>query len=356
MLAPETTARRALRARDPELCIRLLDSLPRAVIVVDRQGSVVLANDRAAALLERERASIEGAPIETVLVPIELLSRAQPAAPTTAEVTLPSGREMHIELAVNELAPGESLEGAIVCSFQDITPVLRLQDERDRLLKLATVGEVLPSILHELRNPLSAVASALELLIEEHADDAVRGELHGILRELRRALLGLDGIGVVGRDVISRSLGAVDHAVRDCVGVLAARAARGGVTLDTDVRSMPLLRVDTAVVRAVVFNLVMNAIHACREGDRIRASARVAEGELVIAVADTGPGMAPEVIARCTQMFFTTKRSGSGLGIPLCAQLAESAGGALEVESELGRGTRVTWRVPVPQDPAETGR
>lgn len=356
MHASEPSARLLDARHEPGLSVRVLDSLPRAVIVVDAEGVVAFANDRAAALLERERSAIEGARVESVLVPLEVLSRAQPASPTTASVMLPSGRELHIDLAVSQLAPSDSLEGALVCSFQDITRLLRLQDERDRLLKLATVGEVLPSILHELRNPLSAVATALELLIEEHADDAVRGELHGILRELRRALLGLDGIGVVGRDVVSRALGAVDHAVRDCVGVLAARAARGGVTLDTDVGSLPLLPIDTAVVRAVVFNLVMNAIHACREGDRIRVSARVDGEHLVLAVADTGPGMTPEVIARCTHMFFTTKRSGSGLGIPLCAQLAESAGGALKVESELGRGTRVTWRVPVPQAPAEAER
>lgn len=339
--------------------MRLLDSLPTAVLVVARGGCIALANDRAAELLERDRASLEGAPIDSVLVPLSCLASAHRGERASARITLSSGREVDIGFKVTALGAEEPqgeddpLRGALVCSFQDITPVLRLREERDRLLKLATVGEVLPSILHELRNPLSAVATTLELLIEEHESGPVREDLHGVLRELRRALLGLDGIGVLGRDVRSRSLGAVDHAVRESTAVLTARAARGGVTLDTDMGSMPLLHVDTAVVRAVVFNLVMNAIHACREGDRIRVSGRIEGDDLVIAVADTGPGMTPEVRAQCTEMFFTTKRSGSGLGLPLCAQLAESAGGALEVESESGRGTRVTWRVPVPPAPAE---
>ncbi|WP_236517968.1 two-component system sensor histidine kinase NtrB [Sandaracinus amylolyticus] len=331
----------------------MIDALPTAVLMVRADGTIALANPRAAELLERPREVLEGAHVGDVLVPRADLDEARGRSRSTARIALPSGREIDVGLAVSDLEVDHP--GCLVCAFQDITPTLRLQEERDRLMKLATVGEVLPSILHELRNPLSAVTTALELLVEDHAGGALGAELHGILGEIRRALLCLDGIGVVGRDVRSSSLGAIDHAVRECCVVLDARAARSGIVLEVDIASMPLLRIDRGVVRAVVFNLLMNALHACREGDRVRVIARLERDELVIGVRDQGPGMSPEVLARCTEIFFTTKRSGSGLGLPLCVQLARSAGGSLHVESALGRGTHVTWRVPVGLDAEDGG-
>lgn len=330
----------------------VVDALATGLLLVREDGKISFANPRACQLLERGADRLEGAPIATAIAPLtELLPGIDGRERLTRWVRLAGGRSIRVEYTVGEVASDPEWRHFLI-AFHDVTPIVRLQEERDRLLKLATVGEVLPSILHELRNPLAAVATALELLVEEAAPGSLQDDLHGILRELRRALLGLDGIGVVGREVRSASLGAIDHAVRECCAVLAPRARRSGIVLEVLAEALPLLYVDPAVVRAVVFNLVTNAIHACREGGMIVVDARIEQGALVIEVADDGAGMAPEVRERCTEMFFTTKRSGSGLGLPLCRQLAQSAGGDMEVDSEPGRGTRVLWRIPAPNRPA----
>lgn len=109
---------------------------------------------------------------------------------------------------------------------------------------------------------------------------------------------------------------------------------------------MPL---DAAVVRAIVFNLVTNAIHACRAGDAIALHARLVANGLALAltVSDTGTGMTHDVYTRCTELFFTTKPNGSGIGLALVRQAVTEAGGELTIESVPGFGTSITALIPV---------
>jgi signal transduction histidine kinase len=112
---------------------------------------------------------------------------------------------------------------------------------------------------------------------------------------------------------------------------------------------MPLLPLEPAAVRAVVFNLVTNSLHACRAGQRITLRARFEReaGVMHLDVEDTGAGMKPEVRERCTELFFTTKARGSGIGLALCKGIADAVGGSLAVSSTLGSGTRVALTLPV---------
>ncbi len=211
---------------------------------------------------------------------------------------------------------------------------------------MAALGDALPSVLHELRNPLAAVTAMLEVMIEEH-EGGIQRDLHAILHEVRRMTLGLDGIGGFVRSTRARRYAAVDHAVREACRILEPTAARKGVRLEAVGPDLPLLPIDAGVISGVVFNLVKNAIDACTEGQRIEVDARVVDEELRLVVRDTGHGMSKEVLERCQDLFFTNKDKGSGIGLALCRQVAEGSGGRLEIESEPGRGTIVTMGVPL---------
>jgi len=254
----------------------------------------------------------------------------------------------------------------------------RLREERDRLLRLAAVGEVLPSLLHELRNPIAGVTTALEVLIEEMESGELRDTLHALLGELRRAQLTLQGIGTADRAL--RGDGAhhaIDHALRDACRVMSASAREAGVELRTDIPDLPLLPIDAPALRGVVFNLLNNAIAAARaegaslpppppdassltlhrrpdgvaRGATVDVVVRLDGTRLVVTVRDTGTGMKPEVLARCTELFFTTKARGSGIGLALARRTVESVGGSMAIESELGKGTSVTLSIPIEGDP-----
>ncbi|MCB9542593.1 MAG: hypothetical protein H6703_09120 [Myxococcales bacterium] len=195
-----------------------------------------------------------------------------------------------------------------------------------RALSLTTISELLPSLLHELRNPLAAITSSVELLIEETTGE-LHGELNAILAELRRMDLGFQGLGMIGRRLRSLRTQSLEPSLQDVVRVMRIPAGRAGVILRLDVEPMPLLPFNGAVVRAMLFNLLNNAIAACREGDEVRVRGRLVEGDrgFELTVSDTGAGMSPEVLARCTEPFFSTRTHATGLGLAMCHEAVERA-------------------------------
>ncbi len=243
-------------------------------------------------------------------------------------------------------------QSQFVVTFQDITKWNALHRDRDRLLRIATVGDVLPTILHELKNPLAAITTAVEVLIEEVEEIPAKESkdlLQAILGEIRRMKLVFEGIGSSHRELRSPTTMAVDAAIREAVSVLKAKAKSVGIALSCRVDNMPPLFLDTAVVRAILFNLLSNAIDACRAGDEItvRAGLKNHERLFELIVADTGCGMPQSVQAHCTELFKTTKPSGSGIGLSLCQNTLSSAGGTLHIVSEVNQGTCITVKVPL---------
>lgn len=327
----------------PGLTPLVFDVLRAGVITVDVDGTVSSCNPHGSALLERPREAIVGRSIAELLLPLAEL-RARIGGGDRGELTVKQGNGTESVLGFTMSALPD---GGTVLLFQDISSLLALRRERDRLLQLAAVGEVLPSVLHELRNPLAAITNMLEVLVEEAGDEAMQRDLHTVLAEVRRISLGLQGIGGLGRSVRGQACEAIDEAISEAVRVLQPTATRKGVELVDGVTAMPLLALDRPVIKGIVFNLVRNAIDACGPGDRIRTEATLVGSSFELRVVDTGKGMSKEVIERCSEIFFTTKDNGSGIGLAICRQAAERAGGTLHIDSELGRGTTVTVRVPL---------
>ncbi len=333
----------------------LFDALPSALILLDAAGRVVFANTRAAAIFARAPQEMLGAPVERWLAPLPQLL-AQVAGNEAGRLTTAAGVERPVgyRLApVPRLAAPPGVAYALV--FQDLSAIERLRDERDRLLRLAAVGEVLPAVLHEIKNPLAAISTSVEVLTEETPEGHVRRELQAVLSEVRRIKLALEGIGLFRNELHSTRRCAVDTALREAFLVLERQMTAKGVGGTLVCPRLPLLPFDAAVLRALLFNLVTNAVHACAAGDRITIRARAAEGDegLELRVEDTGCGMSPETLARCRELFFTTKANGSGIGLALCAEVVRRAGGELAISSAPGQGTTVDVRIPAqaPQAP-----
>jgi signal transduction histidine kinase len=321
----------------------VLASLAAGVVVVDAGGALSYANPAALRILRRDE--LVGRSVEQVLCGAEALARAMDSVDGRGEADVVRGDGTHTAIGFSvSAAPSR---GAKTVLFQEIGGVLELRRERDRLLQMAALGDALPSILHELRNPLAAVTSVLELLVEE-APEATRRDLHSVLWEVRRMSLTLQGVGGFVRPMHVERHVSVDLAVSEACRVLEATAASRGIVLEERVAAMPLLPLDWGVVSGIVFNLVKNAIDACSEGCSILVEAMLDSDEVfVLRVTDSGSGMSPEVLSRCRELFFTSKEKGSGIGLALCQRLAESAGGRLDITSAPTLGTIVTLSVPL---------
>lgn len=338
-----------------------LRTLPVALVIVLEDGFVLSANERACALLERRPAELEGAHLEVHIVAFDeiLHPSSRSGEPPKARVTTGSGAKKVLAFSVANMPALSHIGGAVYAvTLTDVTASERIREERDRLLQIATVHEVLPAILHEIKNPLAAIATTAELLVEDGHCAAGREGARAILNEARRMRRLLQGIGAAGgRLRTPRAHAAVDHVLREVVRMLQAKAESEGVRLSFSVPNMPLLPLDTSVLAGIVHNLVTNAMQAASPRGEVRVTASLDEQRerLTLTVSDTGAGMSPDTIAECRKLFFTTKPKGTGVGLTLCDRALRAAGGTMHIESSPGEGTRISLLIPTtPLDEARS--
>jgi signal transduction histidine kinase len=243
--------------------------------------------------------------------------------------------------------------------------------------RLAEIGSMTSGLAHEIKNPLSTIGLNAQLLLEGvedlAIDDQERSRLVNRTKALRRETERLSGIlqdflQFAGQVVLDPRQADVNELVSELVDFYFPEAERQGVRLRADLHPQPLLaRVDVKHVKQALLNLMLNATQAMAQS---KGGGGVAARELIlrtepfrddhdqsrsdcvrIHVIDTGPGIAPEVVGRIFQPYFTTKAGGSGLGLPTARRLIQEHAGRLEVHSEPGKGSDFMVVLPVDGPP-----
>jgi signal transduction histidine kinase len=215
---------------------------------------------------------------------------------------------------------------------------------------------------HELRTPLNAIIGFSDIMRSEIFGPIGQGKYKQYVSDINRSGSHLLQLINDILDVAKIEVGAqpLNEAVIDLAGTLKqcgqlvepqARSAGVALTLDASAR-LPALRADPTRFRQVVLNLLSNAIKFTPAGGKVWLSASIeASGRLLVAVRDTGIGMNPEDIPRAMQPFVQLDHAprgdpGTGLGLALVKTLVEAHGGTLTLESELGKGTTASIRLP----------
>lgn len=236
---------------------------------------------------------------------------------------------------------------------RDITQESQLREQLIHSERLAAVGQLVSGVAHELNNPLQAVIGFTELLIDTERRKESRADLEQVRREAHRAAkIVRNLLAFVRRSAVERAPLAVNDLVRATVALRKYELSMSGVTLtEAYGDDLPLVMANREEIQQVVLNLVLNARDAGAKEVRVTLAR---EGdEAVLAVADDGPGIAPEHLPHLFEAFFTTKGArGTGLGLAISKRLAERMKGTLSVATSPA-GTTFTLRVPLaPRAPA----
>jgi signal transduction histidine kinase len=218
----------------------------------------------------------------------------------------------------------------------------RLDEETQRLDRLAALGDLLSEIAHEVRNPLVSVKTFLQLMPDRLEDPDFRVHFHGLVTdEVRRIEQLLDAVLTHARPPVApEGKGApVGPALEAVAQLLAHRAMEKLVRLELDVPPEEVCApMGTDALRQVILNLALNAVDATPAQGRVRLAASAAAG-LEVRVEDQGPGVPPELRQRVFEPFFTTRATRpGGLGLAISRRLVESAGGTLDVVDAEGGG------------------
>ena len=227
----------------------------------------------------------------------------------------------------------------------------KLQDAQERLVRrerLAVLGQLAGGVGHELRNPLGVISNAVYYLktVLTDADETTREFLDIISAEVRNSSKIISDLLDFSR---TRMPDREEVAVSELVAqVLKKRPPPEEVEVITEFApDLPPVFVDPRQMGQVLGNLVTNAYQAMKEGGKLTISAQAEEGQVSISVGDTGCGISPENMAKLFEPLFTTKSRGIGLGLAVSRSLVEANGGSIEVESEVGKGSTFTVRLPV---------
>ncbi len=227
--------------------------------------------------------------------------------------------------------------------------------ERLRSGALAALGRMATEVAHELKNPLAGLrlyARHLEQRLGKSGDADGAGLAQKITSTVDHLAAVVQEITAFGRPPELHRVPTALHALLDeCLGFAQAKCETPGIEVlrSYDTACPTDAPLDARELRKAFLNLVINGLESLREGGRLSVSTSYAPETrtLTIVIEDTGHGMSEETLSRIFDLFFTTKPQGTGLGMALARSVIDLHGGELMVHSALGKGTRVTIRLPL---------
>ncbi|WP_417694178.1 sensor histidine kinase [Pseudomonas sp.] len=312
----------------------LLDLLPGGVIVIDAHGRVREANPAACELL--------GLPLEGELWRHVIARCFAPREDDGHEVSLKDGRRLSISTRSLDAEPGQ------LVLLNDLTETRHLQDQLARHERLSSLGRMVASLAHQIRTPLSAALLYASHLTEQQLPVETQQRFAGRLKER------LHELEHQVRDMLVFARGELP--LTDRVTPKALLQSLQAAAL-THVQDLPirwqcdshagevLCNRDTLV--GAVLNLIENAVQASGGDVRLKVHLYTRGNTLRLCVSDSGSGIEPAVLARLGEPFFTTKTTGTGLGLTVVKAVARAHQGELQLRSRLGRGTCALVLLPL---------
>ncbi len=352
------------------LARNILQSIPTGVLTVNGIGVMTAVNPAAELVLGRLSADLLGKTYQSAFEETDAFRGALESALHHRDYLdhhdLPrqdsNGAPRTIRISTAPL-PGDDGDpaGAILLA-KDVTDWLALEQRVRTAEKLAALHTLSAGVAHELRNPLSAVDLNLHLLEDELRESQATSRktseyLRVLNAECRRLSAILDNFMKFSRPG-ALQMDAVDMAklIDQIVSLMQYEAESQGITIDVAVpSSVPPVIGDATQISQVLVNILVNAFQAMPEGGTCSIAVRMVDREgtqwCELAVRDTGQGIAKEDLPHLFEPFYTTKATGTGLGLAVAYRIIQDHGGTIDVASTPGHGTTVTVQLPVTGKP-----
>jgi signal transduction histidine kinase len=361
----------------------------RVAVPIRRQGrsvgvvSLGLPLDRADALARREERQAVGLGLGSVILIVGSLTIFMNRALTApvrglvqvmqraerGDLTARTPEDREDEVGQLSLGLNRMLER--VGSFQTeltrqvaaATAELRMVNQRlfaaqqriGRNERLAAAGELAAVMAHDVGTPLTAVSGHLQLLAEGVADPSVKERLGVIQAQVDRSVTAARRFLDAARPQPSHAFVDVNALLDDLLILVSPEVQRKDIAIARSFGpGLAPVSADPGQLQELFLNLITNALEAMGRGGTLGLATEGINGDektsgVRVTVADTGPGMPPETLARAFEPFFTTRReaSGSGLGLAICRRITRDYGGTVRLDSQPGRGTRAIVELPV---------
>jgi signal transduction histidine kinase len=332
---------------------QIMGALQDGLVLFTRDTHVVLVSASAERFIGRPRGEILGNTVEEVFTDATKLGRivldsfALHRPIPQREIELENGRR--IQIALDFIAQRGERIGALL-TMRDAESVRRIENEIELSRRLAAIGRLTSGVAHEVKNPINAIVVHLEFLREKmrESDPDTFRHMDVIGREIHRLDRVVEMLVDFNRPVELRLSDFDLRRLIDDVSSLASpEAAKQGVKIETQLGPDALrVRADADLIKQALLNVVLNGVQAMSNGGTLNITTRQQDSAATIEVKDQGGGIPPEVQDKVFNLYFTTKKTGSGIGLAMSYRVLQLHNGALNFETEVGRGT--TFRLLLP--------
>ena len=305
----------------------IFQAMSEGILVTDRSGGITKSNPAARKLL--------GMAPEDILPSLELPL----GKPSKREISLTYPDPRTLELKT--IPMGEYT----LVFIRDVSAERTRGEEELRAGATRAVRELASGVAHEIGNPLNAISLDLQILRRDYPENESISEcIHQVAR--------LDGIlkGFLQALRPSRPnlmAGSVAEPLTSCLASLKNQFEHRAISVTVDIQTaLPQIALDRDQLEQVFFNLIKNALEAVKDGGKIALKIGADDNDVVTTITDSGAGIPAEQLVHLFEPYRTTKEHGTGLGLMISQRIVRDHGGTISVESEPGRGTTFTVRLP----------
>ncbi len=337
----------------------IMDNMNTGFLISDRSGTIVALNKAGERILNLEPGAALGRPATEVLKvqaggesPIMTALRSRRDF-TSYEFSAETG-EGEIKLlglTTSKMHDPQDKMSGVIASFTDLTEMAKMRAELRRQDRMAVIGELAAGLAHEIRNPVAAIAGAVEELKSSVSSEGMVGRLAAIatresdhLNEIVSGFLDFARKPTVKRELLN--LRELVEEVAALLGHDYAHAEKLTIAVDSPQESC-VISGDRSQLKQVLVNLGKNAVEAMEESGTLSLVVAPGAGFTEVRLEDEGPGIPPDQVARIFEPFYTTKKRGVGMGLAVCLRIVTAHDGMLRAVSRAGGGTTMSVQLPV---------
>ena len=354
-------------SEDDDMMIMVLDALPTGVAVSDQDHKVVFLNRYLANLVRLKKPELSDVLVWDIFVRKDIsefirttVSEGKSRTSRIFETSIEK-KNFSIEVTVSMLQHSSGKRGHII-NIANVTEREREKSEKKREESFASLTALTAGVAHELKNPLGSMSIYLQLMERQLQKpdsfedvDSCRASLIAKIKVLKGEVERLNDIVVDFLSTVrprNASLQEEDlnQIIKDAVEIMIPDLEQHNIQLKLELEeNLPYIMLDRGFMRQVLTNLISNAKDAMKEteGGFLTISTEKNSDYVILSVTDTGTGIKPENLTKIFDPYFTTKKSGTGIGLTLVYKIIRGMGGDIGVNSRQGTGT--TFRITLPR-------
>ncbi|MEC7357692.1 MAG: ATP-binding protein [Verrucomicrobiota bacterium] len=344
-------------AEESDFFKNVFDALQEGIIVADKSGLIHYINNGASRLFGLNPETVTGEHIAENIQGLDwdnLISGKRSTVSKDLEVFYPENRYLNFYIKpINTTPKDEQL--AYVMLIRDITESRKGEEEKIESERLSALTMLAAGVAHEIGNPLNSMNIHLQLLerkLKKSVPDLYEAELRDLIDTSTDEVKRLDHIIDQFLKAIRPSQPQleptdVNELVKESMRFLEPEIKDRGISLTLELRSaLPLLQLDSDQIKQAFYNVVKNASQATSPGGSITVRSDLSDEHVSVIFTDTGEGISASEMSDVFQPYFTTKKSGTGLGLLIIRRIIREHGGDIKISSEKNKGTSVTISLP----------